>query len=194
MSAAAPDFPDRLIRLFERLHPLDRVPRAGYLLRGVPEPESVAAHGLFVAMLALVFTEQYPDQFDRGRTLAMALIHDIAEAELMDIPMPRSHEALRDAKAQVEQAIFTSLFSGFAGTFADLHREYQENQTAEARLVHALDKLQMMLKVYCYDTEKRGTLAEFWESPASFKDYGLSCVTQVFDTLLQRANKQRPTP
>jgi putative hydrolase of HD superfamily len=189
MTASAPDFPDRVIRLFERLHPLDRVPRAGYLLRGVPEPESVAAHGLFVAMLALVFTEEYPDQFDRGRTLAMALIHDVSEAELMDIPMPRCHEALREAKAEVEQVIFASLFKGFADSFAELQAEYKANETPEARLVHALDKLQMMLKVHCYDQEQRGNLSEFWESPASFKDYGLDCVAVVFDALRRRAGK-----
>lgn len=39
-----PSFPATAIRLLMDLHPLDRVPRAGFLLRGVAEPESVAAH------------------------------------------------------------------------------------------------------------------------------------------------------
>ena len=34
-------FVEQVIDLFETVHPLDRVPRAGYVLRGVPEPESV---------------------------------------------------------------------------------------------------------------------------------------------------------
>ena len=56
---------DRIIALFEAIHPLDRVPRAGYLLRGVAEPESVAAHSHFVALMALLFAEAYPDRFKR---------------------------------------------------------------------------------------------------------------------------------
>ena len=40
----AGSFAHRVLRLFDTVHPLDRIPRAGYVLRGVPEPESVAAH------------------------------------------------------------------------------------------------------------------------------------------------------
>ena len=62
-------FVARVIKLFELIHPLDRVPRAGYLLRGVPEPESVAAHTHFVSLLALLVLDEYPDLFDRDKTL-----------------------------------------------------------------------------------------------------------------------------
>ena len=79
-----PDFTERVVALFRALHPLDQVPRAGYVLRGVASPESVAAHSHFVALLALLFVERWPERYDARRTLAMALVHDLAEARLMD--------------------------------------------------------------------------------------------------------------
>jgi 5'-deoxynucleotidase YfbR-like HD superfamily hydrolase len=63
------NFEQRVISLFEQIHPLDRIARAGYVLRGVCEPESVAAHSHFVALMTLLFVDRYPDQFDRERAL-----------------------------------------------------------------------------------------------------------------------------
>lgn len=106
-------FVDRVVGLFEIIHPLDRIPRAGYVLRGVPEPESVAAHAHFVALLALLLADEYPDLFDHDKTLAMALIHDLSEARLMDIPMPYADAYMSDAKSQAEQAVIEDLFREF---------------------------------------------------------------------------------
>ena len=103
----------RIIRLLEEIHPLDRIPRAGYVLRGVPEPESVAAHSHFVALLTLLVCDAYPGQFDRDKALTMAIMHDLAEARLMDIPMPAGDAYLKEAKREAEQAIFEGLLSVF---------------------------------------------------------------------------------
>ena len=97
------DFAKRVLRLFEAIHPLDRVARAGYVLRGVTEPESVAAHSHFVSLMTLLFCDEHPEMLDRGKALTMALIHDLAEAELMDIPMPAADRHLKAAKAKAEQ-------------------------------------------------------------------------------------------
>ena len=43
----------------------------------------------------------------------MALVHDLSEALLMDIPMPYADAYLRDAKQEAEQAIMEDLFEGF---------------------------------------------------------------------------------
>lgn len=185
-------FEERTLDLMEGLHPLERIPRAGYLLRGVPAPESVAAHGLFVSVLALTFTETYPEQFDRGKTLAMALIHDVSEAELMDIPMPSSNDALRAAKRALEEEIFKRLFAGFPSDFTALYAELTACESPESRLIHALDKAQMMIKIHCYEREGHGNLAEFWETPRNFQDYGLPCVTALFDALCRRAGRVKP--
>ena len=185
-------FEQRVIALFEQIHPLDRIARAGYVLRGVTEPESVAAHSHFVAVMALLFVDEYPDRFDREKVLAMALLHDLPEAWLMDIPMPAGDGYLKDAKQQAEQSIFERLLQGFPERYAEYHRELLNPRTPEAQLVRGLDKAQMMMKIVMYEREGRGRLKEFWANPKNFEDYGLEPVSGFFDALCAAAGKPRP--
>ncbi len=185
-------FAEKVITLFEQIHPLDRIARAGYVLRGVTEPESVAAHSHFVSVLALLFTNQYPGQFEQGKTLAMALVHDLPEAKLMDIPMPAADAHLAEVKGQAEQAIIEELFAEFPPVYAQAHRELLEASTPEARLVRGLDKAQMMLKILLYQSEGRGRLDAFWLNPKNFRDYEIQPVSELFDAICARAGKPRP--
>lgn len=185
-------FSERILDLFSALHPLDRVPRAGFLLRGVPEPESVAAHSHFMALLALLFLQEFPGRWDPARTLSMALLHDLPEARLMDIPMPVAEKWFGAAKAHAEDGVFSELFSGFPASLQELHDEYDQAQTEEAKLLRALDKAQMMLKVLGYEKERRGGLEEFWKNPGNFNDYGIAPVSDLFDAICARQGLSRP--
>ena len=190
--AAMTTFEQRVLQLFEEIHPLDRIARAGFVLRGVTEPESVAAHSHFVAVLTLLFVDQYPDQFDRERALTMALIHDLPEALLMDIPMPACDAYLREAKNCAEQEIMEKLMNGFSSKYADYNRDLDDPQTPEAKLVRGLDKAQMMLKIVMYEREGRGRLKEFWGNPKNFNDFGCKPVSDLFDAICADAGKPRP--
>ncbi len=188
-----PSFEQRVIGLFETIHPLDRIARAGFVLRGVCEPESVAAHSHFVSLLALLFADRYPQEFDRGKLLAMALTHDLPESLLMDIPMPTADAHLRDAKNAAEQAIAEQLLDGLDRRYAEYHREFTAASSPEARLLRGLDKAQMMIKVIMYEREGRGRLAEFWANPRNFEDYGVQAVARLFDEICAEAGRARPT-
>ncbi|HEO71076.1 MAG TPA: HD domain-containing protein [Candidatus Hydrogenedentes bacterium] len=185
-------FEDRILALFATLHPLGRIERAGYVLRGVAHPETVAAHSHFVSLLTLFFVEEYPDEFDASKAMAMALIHDLAEVKLMDIPMPYADAYLAEAKDRAEQAIFEDLFDGFPEKLAVYHQELIDRSSPEARLVRGLDKAQMMLKVISYEAEHNGRLTEFWLNPKNFQDYGCEAVSLLFDAICNAVGRPRP--
>lgn len=185
---------DRIVALFESIHHLDRIPRAGYVVRGVPHPESVSAHSHFVSILTVLFLEQFPDDYDREKAIVMAIIHDLSEAKLMDIPMPYADSYLKKAKEDAEQAIFEDMFSGFDGKFSEYHREMLELSSPEARLVRGLDKVQLLLKVLYYERERAGYLEEFWTGAMNFRDYGIKGVSDLFDAICAKAGRVRPKP
>jgi len=185
-------FADKVLDLFEAIHPLDRVARAGYVLRGVAEPENVAAHSHSVSLMTLLFVDEYPDHFDRDKALTMALIHDLSEARLMDIPMPAADAHLKQAKNDAEQGIIEELFAEFDHRYAHYHQELLDAATPEARLIRGLDKAQMMVKIWMYQREQRGRLHEFWLNPKNFNDFGVEPVNRLFDAICERAGISRP--
>lgn len=78
---------DRAIEFTE----LKEVERTGWVLRGVDEPESVADHSWGTAQLCLLFSSYAtmdPDlaEIDPHRAVSMALVHDLAEVQVGDIP------------------------------------------------------------------------------------------------------------
>lgn len=187
-------FSRNVIELFRRIHPLDRVPRAGFLLRGVSEPESVSAHSHFLALLVMLMSDRHPEAYDRHRAVAMALVHDLPEAVTMDIPMPAGDRYFREAKTDAEQGVIESLFEGFPAEYAELHHELVEGKTAEARLVKAMDKAQMMIKVLCYRTEGRGNLEEFWRYERNFEDFGIPEAASLFREIRRLAGVEPHRP
>jgi putative hydrolase of HD superfamily len=183
-----------IVATLARLHPLDRVPRAGWLLRGVTEPESVASHSHAVALLVQLVCDAWPGRFDAGRAVAMALVHDCAEVATMDIPMPAGDAAFREAKSRTERSIVDSLFAGLASRAGELFEEFERAETPEARLVRGLDKVQMMVRAACYEREGRGSLEDFWAHGRNFEDYGIEAVRELFVEVARFAGRRLPQP
>lgn len=186
-------FDDRIIQLFSQIHPLDRIARAGFVMRGVAEPESVSAHSHFVSVLTLLVVEEAPGQFDKGKALAMALTHDLCEAKLMDVPMPVADAHLKEVKNQAELAITGELLDVFDTSYREYQKEFNEASSPEAKLIRGLDKVQMMLKIINYEREHRGDLEQFWKNPNNFNDFGIEIVSSLFDAICAHSGRNRPT-
>lgn len=78
-----------LLRLAQQVHRLKRIPRQGWLDRGVSplETESVADHSMGVALLAWMSAleaQAAGAELDPARVLMLALIHDLPEADIGD--------------------------------------------------------------------------------------------------------------
>lgn len=176
---------ESLLDLLLELQILDRVPRMGYLLRGVSRPESVAEHSWHVALLSWTLGADEPE-VDAAHAVEMALVHDLAEARLGDLPRTTGKYLPRTAKHEAERRTLEELAAPKRERVLALWEEYQAGETAEARLVKACDKLQLMIKIHAYETWGDGALTEFWENQENFPDGGFSSVRELFEALLDR--------
>lgn len=163
----------------------DRVPRMGYVLRGVTEPESVAAHSWQLAFLVWALAPRIPG-LDAARAVELAIVHDLAELRIGDLPRTSAHYFPAGAKKTAETAAFADLMAPFGESAAALSAEYAAAQTLEARLVKVCDKLQLLLKVAMYEKWGEGGLAEFWENPDNFPDGGFPVVRELIADLRAR--------
>ena len=167
------------------LQVLDRVPRTGFALRGVADGESVSEHSWHVAFLVWALSQREPD-LDPLHALGLALIHDVAEVRLGDLPRTASRYLAREVKHAAERAAMQEILAPLGKRGVQLYDEYSRGETREARFVKACDKLQLMLKVSLYEGWGEGGLSEFWENPENFPDRGFETVDTVFDELQAR--------
>ena len=137
-------------------------PRRGWYRAGLARPESVADHSWGIALLAATLC---PPSLDRARVLELAILHDVCEVAVGDL-VPGEYES-RAAKLGLEREGLLELLAGspeplrarVLGAFDEMAAE----QTAEARFVHELDKLEMALQAKRYQVSgvEAGALASF---------------------------------
>ncbi|MFP3938798.1 MAG: HD domain-containing protein [Thermoanaerobaculia bacterium] len=173
---------ETLLELLLELQVLDRVPRMGYVLRGVPHPESITEHSWHVAFLVWALGSRIPG-VDLLRALEIALVHDLAEVRTGDLPRVAKRYFARGTQEAAEREVIDELLGPLGDRTAELMAEYRAAETAEARLVKACDKLQLMVKVAAYERWGAGWLAEFWDNPDNFPDLGFDAVRELFEEL-----------
>lgn len=176
-----------LVDLLLELQRLDRVPRSGYLLRGITDAESVAEHNFHV--LTLVFTlGPRVSGLDLLRALEIAFVHDLAEVRFGDLPRTAADYLPEGAKKIAEAAALEDLLAPLPKSQRERFAEYQAGETLEARFVKACDKLQLMLKVTHYEDAGQAGVRGFWDHPANFPAPGdgddpLAVIGEVFEEL-----------
>lgn len=174
-----------LLELFLELQNLDRVPRSGWALRGVAAGESVTEHSWHVLFLVWALGPRIPG-LDVGRAVEIALVHDLAEVRLGDLPQTAARYLPEGAKKEAERTAVAEILAPLPGRSRELYAEYEAGETPEARLVKACDKLQLMVKAAAYERWGAGGLAEFWDNPDNFPDGGFAPVRELFEELRRR--------
>lgn len=150
---------------------LKRAARTGWGQRGVPDAESVAAHSFGVVFTALTLAQLVNEPLDLGKLLALAALHDLPEALTTDIPTPAWRYLPPGIKTDVERGAMAEMLADtpFAADWLRLWEDLHTNKTAEARLVHDADKLEMYLQAWVYEQQFGNRfLAEFWVNTPTF--------------------------
>lgn len=152
-----------LIALYSQVATLKLLPRAGWLQRGVAGAESVAEHTFGVAALAL-FVGDAVAGLDRGKLLAIALLHDMAEVALGDLPASARRLIGSAAKREAERRALHGLLAAHPNRdeYLALWSEYAAASSPEARLVKALDRIEMLAQALQYERAGSRALDEFW--------------------------------
>lgn len=153
-----------IFALHSRLLALKLLPRTGWLQRGQAHAESIAEHSFGVASLALFVGSQTP-HIDQGRLLAIALLHDMAEALFGDLPVGARRYFGADQKQEAERRAMCELVQDVPGAdyFMQLWDEYAERSTREARLIKQLDRLEMLAQALAYEQTGNRAMVEFWQ-------------------------------
>ena len=172
---------DRLIELLA----LKELPRAGWVRAGVNQPESVAAHSWGVAWLVLALC---PEHLDRGKALAIAVVHDLAEVRIGDIT---PHDGVsRAEKHRAERAALAQLMNPFErrDELIELADEY--GNSPEGLFVKACDKLDMALQAMRYSEQQNVDTSEFITSAlAALDDTSLAALASSLTSLSPKTKR-----
>jgi putative hydrolases of HD superfamily len=170
------------------------VPRSGYFLRGISDCESISEHTFHVASLVWLLAASEPS-VDRARAVEIALVHDLAELRLGDIPRTARTYLPADVKHAAERKAAADILAPADPDALARYDEYESGESVESRFVKACDKLQLMLKVSVYERWGHRGLAEFWGNPANFPPSGFAAVDALFADLRSlRAAASEPAP
>ena len=107
--------------------------------------ESVAEHSWRLALMACLIRNEFPEA-DWEKVLTMAVLHDMGECFTGDIPAFYKTDADRKTEDQALECWCGGLSQPLGGKLAGLFREMEEMNTVEARIVKALDKLEVLIQ------------------------------------------------
>ncbi|MFB6350175.1 MAG: HD family hydrolase, partial [Bradymonadaceae bacterium] len=140
------DRADELLRFLTRAGRLEALPRTGWLVAGVDRPESVAAHTYEVALVALWLADRVEADVDAERVLRIALLHDVGEALLTDLPKPVKEFVGADDVEEAEAEACREILEPLGLDWEAAPESYRDQDSPEARIIKAADRLQMLAK------------------------------------------------
>jgi len=182
---------EELLRLLSRAERLESLPRTGWQICGVERPESVAAHVHGVMLVALWLADHHPDPRPNvERVMRIAMVHDLSEAMLTDLPRPVKQLIGKAAVDRAEDRA-ADLILGQLPSWRAAFQEYRDAKTLEARIVKVADRIQMLAKALEYRQHQRGDVARFFADQESFDARGVQPAVAVFAALRARFDEGR---
>ena len=107
--------------------------------------ESVAEHSWRLALMAFFMKDEFP-ALDMDKVIKMCLIHDLGEAFTGDIKKKKKTDKDSEKEADVLGEWVKTLPEPFNKEMSELYQEMEKQQTLEARIYKALDKLEALIQ------------------------------------------------
>jgi putative hydrolases of HD superfamily len=173
----------------EDLYRLKETARAGWLRIGIEHPESVADHSFATGLIAWRLAKR--EGLDETRVLLMALLHDFHEARLGDIPSPDKRKM---GKALVMDSERLTEAQQWANDpeIVEMLEDLRRGESPEARLVGAVDSLELLLQSKRYRNIGFEGAEDFIQS--ILNSNSLEQHSAVTDLLRELDNKKNPPP
>ena len=151
---------------FKTVANLKKISRQGWIDKlSIDRPESVADHSYSMAMICMVLSDL--GNLNSEKIIKMTLLHDLAESEIGDYtPEQLNKEKKNSLEDEAFYKIIKNLPDVIKLQYLEIWQEYQENNSAEAKMVHQIDRLEMALqaKIYEKDGHSKEKLESFFES------------------------------
>lgn len=158
---------NEVVELLLEIATLKWMPRTGWEMRGVPHVESVAEHSYGVVFVALALADVLQDEeLNLEKVLVMALLHDLAEVRVTDLPVSATQLISDNVKRQAELSAITELLAPLPSgeRWKALWQEFEDRTSPEGCLVRDADKLERMVQCLRYEQVGSRGLDEFWQA------------------------------
>lgn len=162
---------------------LSKIPRTGWKIRGIENPEMVSDHIWGTLLLALLYDcicempsgHYISNAIKIEQPMSVMLMHDIQEVFTGDLTF-RTKEYLVEMGTtykEVEDRYFKEFAKKFPITIADKMIELwnlYESDSPQSENYHIIDIVEMLLQTYEYEKTGQGKLNEFWQWILSCKN------------------------
>ncbi|XP_043251414.1 5'-deoxynucleotidase HDDC2 isoform X2 [Colletes gigas] len=154
---------NNLHEFMELIGRLKHMKRTGWVHKKISDPETVAGHMYRMAMLSFLVDNK--ENLDKIKIMQMTLIHDLAECIVGDItpycgiPPDVKHRLEDEAMEEI-----CKLLGDKGPMILEIFREYEKQESAEAKYVKDLDRLDAIMQAYEYEKRDNipGVLEEFF--------------------------------
>ncbi|KAL8651976.1 MAG: hypothetical protein Q9226_004460 [Calogaya cf. arnoldii] len=165
---ANPTNPMPFLHIIERLK---TTPREGWRRFSIPSSESISDHMYRMSILTMLCPSPLRQKLDIPRCTLLALCHDMAESLVGDItPVDGVKKAeKRRREGETMDYLTRELLGAATGCeeggrlLREAWEEYEDSNTLEAKFVHDIDKLELVIQMMEYERRGQGKvdLGEF---------------------------------
>ena len=191
--------PEDIIKSSMHAESMKRLERTGWSIAGVQlsRKESIAEHAwgtTFLSWLLSLHLISIGETVDIANVLTMAMLHDLPESIISDIPRPAvilCVDVLKEGKRRAEFAALVNILPPMKTLQEDANTlliELNEGVTIESRIVKGADLLDMLLHAISLERGgvKATTLNQFFiSSHESIQVLELEIVTSIYNILLK---------